>query len=563
MAGPRPLRARPRLISRRTAAYAVVLVVAGLVLAPIVSIVVMAWRGDAELWPHLAAYVLPVAFRDTALLLLGVAAITGTVGVGTAWLVTAYRFPFRNALLWLLPLPLATPTYIVAYVYVDLFDALGFAQRMLQAVFGIASPATWFINVRSLPGAIFVIGFVLYPYVYLSARALFQMQSAPLIEAARILGATRWRLVRDVALPLARPALAVGLSLALLETLNDIGASEYLGVRTVTLSVFTTWLNRSSLPGAAQIACFMLAIVMALVMLERHGRRRRGYGIPAQDARMTAPIVLHGSAAWLATFACAIPVGIGFVLPAGYLLHATLARGLLSGFDPALGRHAIVTVALAAVATAVTILLGLIIATAWQFARGRLMAACSNVASLGYAIPGTVLALGLLAPLVLVDEALNAVARLFGGAGMGLLLAGSAAALVIAYVIRFLAISIGLMRAGFARITRDFDDAARLLGAGPAALARTIHLPLLRPAVWGAALLVFVDCLKELPATLLLRPLNVETLATYVYQFATRGDFEEGALAALLIVAAGVLPIMHMTGIADAAMAPDVEASSA
>jgi iron(III) transport system permease protein len=540
--------AAPTGLFRRRRAHDVmaagfVLAVAALVLAPLVSLALLALRGDAEIWGHLAAYVLPVALLDTALLLAGVAAITAATGLATAWLVTAYRFPGRDALAWLLPLPLAMPTYIVAYVYVDLFDALGPVQSLLGRAF--------VVNVRSLGGAVFVMGFVLYPYVYVAARAMFQTQSACLIEVARTLGATRLMLARHVALPLARPALAVGLSLALLETLNDIGASEYLGVRTLTIAIFTTWLNRGSLPGAAQIACVMLLAVAALIALERYGRRNRQFMLSARQPRVVSPIALTGWRSWVAAALCLAPVMLGFLLPAGYLLHETIARGLLVGFDPALVRHTITTVVLAAAATAIALALGLGAAIAVRITRGRFLAVCLLLAGLGYAVPGTVLALGLLSPLVAIDEGLNGIARALTGAGVGLVVAGSGAAVVIAYVIRFLTIATGSAQAGLARISGHMDDAARTLGAGPRELARLIHLPLVRPALGGAALLIFVDCLKELPATLLLRPLNVETLPTYIYQFATRGNFEEGALAALLIVAVGILPVIRMVRYAD------------
>jgi iron(III) transport system permease protein len=522
-----------------------------LVLAPLVSLVMIALGDSGDVWLHLVRYVVPVALTQTALLLAGVAAVTTVVGVGTAWAVTTFEFPGRATLTWLLPLPLAIPTYIVAYVYVDILDAFGPVQLALRAVFGWHSPLDyWFPNVRSLMGAIFVIGVVLYPYVYLAARAMFQTQGAQFAEAARVLGAHPLRLARNITLPLARPAIAVGLALALLETLNDIGASEYLGVQTLTLSVFTTWLNRGSLAGAAQIACVMLLIVVILIALERYGRDRRSFAVLAQDARPSR-IALAGSTQWIAAVACFVPVFLGFLLPAGYLLREVIVRGLLIGFDVSLIRHALTTVALACVATVLVLLLGFGAVAALRYLRHAAIAACVNVAGICYAIPGTVLALGLLSPLVLVDEGINALTRAFGGTGIGLLLAGSAAAVVIAYVIRFLAIAIGLAQAGFARIATELDEMARMLGAGPATLARTIHLPLTRPAIWSAALLVFVDCMKELPATLLLRPLNVETLATYIYQFATRGNFEEGALAALIIVAVGIFPVIRITRTAD------------
>ena len=523
-------------------ATAFLLVVAALVAAPLVNLVLIALRGDAELWPHLMAHVIPPAAVNTVLLLAGVALLSMAAGVGTAWTVTAYDFPARNIVLWLLPLPLAFPTYIVAYVYADLLGGLGPVQKSLRALFGWTSAADyWFPSIRSLGGAVLIMSFVLYPYVYLAARAMFQTQSVALLETARGLGATPWRLARDIALPLARPAIAAGVALALLETLNDIGASEYLGVQTLTLSIFSTWLNRSSLHGAAQIACFMLLAVAALIALERYGRRRQGFA--GLDTRLghARRIVLTGAMRWLALAGCLLPVCLGFLIPLFHLTYEVAVRGLLIGFDPHLVRHTFNTVLLAGCATVLILVLGFGAAFALRLVRRPLARACFFIAGLGYAVPGTVLALGLLSPLVAIDEAINAVTP-----HVGLLLAGSSAAVVCAYVVRFLAISTGFAQAGLARISTELDDAARTVGTHPSGLIWAIHLPLLRPALWGTALLVFVDCLKELPATLLLRPLNVETLSTYIYQFATRGNFEEGSLAALLIVLVGIVPVIWM-----------------
>jgi iron(III) transport system permease protein len=532
---------------------AIAVAAAALAVAPLVSLIVLAFGDTGDLWAHLARYVIPPALMQTALLLAGVAAITTIVGAGTAWTVTTFAFPGRDALTWLLPLPLAIPTYIVAYVYVDILDALGPVQSTLRAIFGWRSAADYrFPNIRSLGGAILLFSFVLYPYVYLAARAMFQTQGRLFTEAARMLGAQPWELARRITFPLARPAIAVGAALALLETLNDIGASEYLGVQTLTLSIFTTWLNRGSLAGAAQMACLLLVIVAALIVLERYGRQRRAFTALGTDGRLASRITLAGPGRWIAAGACFLPVLLGFLLPAGYLLREVIGRGLLAGFDTNLVRYTLTTVALASTATAITLVVGFLAVTALRYTKRPTIAGCVNIAGIGYAVPGTVLALGLLSPLVVVDDAINALIRAFTGQGIGLLLTGSAAALVIAYVIRFLAIATGFAQAGFSRIPIEFDDVARLLGAEAGTLARTIHLPLARPAIWGAALLVFVDCLKELPATLLLRPLNVETLSTYIYQFATRGSFEQGSLAALIIVAVGILPVIRITRYTDA-----------
>jgi len=295
----------------------------------------------------------------------------------------------------------------------------------------------------------------------------------------------------------------------------------------------------------------MLALVAGLIALERYGRRRQSYQSSAQDGRIATRIDLRGGAAWLATLACLTPVALGFLIPAGFLLRETVLRGLFTGFDPDLLRHTTVTVALAACATAVVVLLGVAVAIPLRLVRLPFVRTSVAVAAMGYAIPGTVLALGLLSPLVAVDEAINWLSEFMTGRQVGLVLAGSSAALVVAYAVRFQSISIGFVQAGLARVSTEFDDVARLLGAGPLTLVRSVHLPLLRPALSGAALLVFVDCLKELPMTLLLRPLNVETLSTYIYQFATRGSFEEGALAALLLVAVGILPVIRIVRLAE------------
>jgi iron(III) transport system permease protein len=546
-----PVRLRLRR-PRHPFATAVVLAAAALVAMPVAGLIAIAADGDADIWSHLLAYVLAPALVDTTLLLAGVAVVTVLTGVGTAWLVTAFEFPGRNALLWLLPLPLAIPTYIVAYVYVDLMDAWGPVQVLLRGVTGWTSPTQyWFPSVRSLAGAILLMGFVLYPYVHLAARAMFQTQNAALVEIARTMGARPWRVARDVTLPLARPAIVAGLTLVLLEALNDIGLCEYLGVRTLTMSIFTTWLNRGSLPGAAQIALMLLLLVAALIGIERRARRSRRYAT-GDASPPPARTRLTGGSAFMAATACLLPVALGFLVPLAYLAEQALARILLFGLDRDLLRHAATTVVLAALATLATLLLGLALVSATRLLRRPYAQACLSVAGLGYAIPGTVLALGLLSPLIAIDQAVDRLVSTLTGAGVGLLLAGSGAAVVIAYVVRFLAIVIGLANAAFGRISTELDDAARCAGARPGAVVLSIHAPLARAALAGAALLVFVDCLKELPATLLLRPLNVETLSTYLYQFATRGSFEDGAVAALLIVLAGILPVIHIVKLADA-----------
>lgn len=529
---------------RGRAALVGAVLVATLVALPLVVLAGHALLADLTHWEHLARYVLPQALWNTLLLLAGVGLLCAALGTGSAWLVTAYDFRGRGVLTWALLLPLAVPTYIIAFAYLDLLHPIGPVQMALRALLGFDSPRQFHLpSIRTLPGAIFVLGFVLYPYVYLTTRVMFMTQAASLLEAARTLGATRAQVFREVALPLARPAIAVGMSLALLEAMNDIGASEFLGVHTLTVSVYTTWATRSDLGAAAQIALTMLLLVVGLIVVERHGRRRQRFA-NTQRMRPMQPRRLQGVAAWVALGLGAVPVLIGFVLPTGYLVHETIKRlsqvgGVSSALMQALGN----TLLIAGSATLLAVACGLMLAWAGrslrESARWQLPRACVRIASLGYAVPGTVLAIGLLTPLLFADRVLG---HVFGHSG--LLLMGSMGALMLAYVIRFVAIPAGGIEAALTRIPPSLEQASRLLGETSGGTLRRVHLPLLKPALAASALLVFVDTMKELPATLLLRPLNFDTLATWLYAEAARGTYEEGAVAALAIVAAGLLPVI-------------------
>jgi iron(III) transport system permease protein len=512
------------------------------VLAPVLNLAWLALGSGLQHWAHLAEHVLPQAALNTAVLLAGVGVLVLVIGTGCAWLVTACDFPGRRVLHWALLLPLAMPTYIVAFAYLDLLHPIGPVQGAIRWALGLDSPRQFRLpDLRSMPGAIFVLGFVLYPYVYMTARAMFMTQPAHLMEAARTLGESRGGAFFRVALPLARPALAVGLSLALLEALNDIGASEFLGIQTLTVAVYTTWITRSDLAGAAQIACAMLVVVVALVLLERNGRRHQRFG-SAQRMHAIQPRRLHGAAGWAASIAAALPVAIGFVAPALYLVWETAKRlrqggGISDGLLASLGN----TLALAAGVTLAAVAAGLVVAWAVRSQGSTVNRARwqARAATLGYAVPGTVLAIGLLTPALAFDAALG---TLMGREGLPLMSAGIV--LVIACAIRFLAMPVGGIEAGLARIPPALEQASRLLGETAGGTLRRVHLPLLQPAIAAGALLVFVDAMKELPATLLLRPANFDTLATWLYAEAARGTYEEGAIAALAIVLAGLLPVI-------------------
>jgi len=515
-----------------------------LMLAPFVALVVTAWPGTAEHWTHLVTYVLPPAAVDTTILLTGVAVVAGTLGTTLAWLVTAYDFPGRRLLSGALLLPLAMPTYIVAYAYLDLLHPVGPIQDAIRTLFGYDTPRDFRLpDVRSMPGCILLLGFVLYPYVYLPTRAMFLLQAANLLDTARTLGANRVQAFVRVALPLARPAVAVGLSLALMEALNDIGASEFLGVRTLTVAIYTTWVTRSDLAGAAQIALAMLGVVVALAALERWARRRRRYANDAQQPRPLVADRLGRTAGTIALAACVLPVAVGFLAPTIYLAGAAIERVQFAGVPEVILREARNTVVLSLIATAIAVAAGVAIAYAARLARGRLATVMTSVASLGYATPGTVVALGLLPVVTGIDALVGRTSAALFGVTTGLLVLGSGAALVYAYLVRFLAIPTGGTDAALGRIATSVDEAAATLGQGPTRRLWLIHLPIVRPAVVTATLLVFVDCMKELPATLLLRPLGFETLATHLYGEAARGTYEDGAIAALVIVFVGLGPV--------------------
>jgi iron(III) transport system permease protein len=523
-----------------------------LVLAPFASLAAAAWQGSAELWTHLVAYVLVPAFVDTAVLLGGVAVLTVTVGAGLAWLVTAFDFPGRRLLDACLLLPLAVPTYIVAFAYLDVLHPVGPVQETLRWVLGYEGPRDFRLpDVRSMSGCTVVLGFVLYPYVYLPTRALFAMQSASLLETGRTLGLTLGQTFLRIALPLARPAIALGLSLALMEALNDIGASEFLGVRTLTVAIYSTWVTRSDLAGAAQIALAMLAIVLGLVLLERWGRRHQRFANDAQHPRPIVRARLSPPAAAAAILVTSVPVVIGFVIPFAHLAGAALERVQLGGLPPSIFTALRSTVIFAAGATLVASLTGLALAyTARRFSQ-RNATGVVTLASIGYATPGTVVAIALLPIITGLDRVIDSAAQTVAGLGTGLLLLSSGAGVLYAYVVRFLAIAVGGTESALAKLPRTLDDAAATLGAPARERLWHIHLPLIHRAIAASAVLIFVDCMKELPATLLLRPLGVETLATLLYGEAARGTYENGAIAALLIVSVGLLPVWLLSRLAD------------
>jgi iron(III) transport system permease protein len=511
---------------------------------PLATVAVLSLTAPASVWPQLVRTVLPATLLDTAVLLAGVALLTLTFGACTAWLVTMCRFPGRALLDRLLVLPLAMPTYIVAYAYVELLDYAGPVQGGLRFAFGWTSAQDyWFPDIRSMEGAILVLSAALYPYVYLSARASFVQQSVCVLEVARTLGRTSMGVFWSVALPLARPALAGGVALAAMECLNDLGAVQYLGVRTLSVSIYTAWLQQSSLGGAAQIALVAVLIVLALLVAERslrgHGRFHHSTGryraIPFSD--------LEGWRGAAAAAFCALPVVVGFVAPFALLLVQATAH-LSEALEPDFWSAARNSVGVAAAAAVVTVALGLLLAYARRVAPNLLVRATVRGAGLGYALPGTVVALGLIIPLAGFDNRLDELLRASFGISSGLLLSGSLFVLVLAYSVRFLTVALSALEAGFERLSPNLDAAARALGETALSALWRVHIPLLAPALGAAALLVFVDGMKELPVTLLMRPFNFETLATHVYSYAGLEQFENATPGALGIVLVGLVPVL-------------------
>jgi iron(III) transport system permease protein len=540
-----------RLARRSAGGWLVLLALAALlVLLPLGGLLGEAVKGSTGLWTHLLSTVLPAALGDTVILLVGVGVVTATIGTTTAWLVTAYAFPGRRVLEWALLLPLAVPTYIIAYAYLDILHPIGSVQGAIRWILGYESPRQFRLpDIRSMTGCIFLLGFVLYPYVYIPTRAMFLTQSGNLVDAARTLGTSRRALFWRVALPLARPAVAVGIALALMETLNDVGAAEFLGVRTMTVSIYTTWITRTDLPGASQIALALLLIVIALLGLERFARRRQRYATDARRSRQMTPQRVGPLTGVLFLGVGLLPILFGFVFPAIYLASEAWKRYQFAGLSSRLLGEAVNTITLATLATIVTVGLGLVVACAARLRPGRASSAMLRLSTMGYAAPGTVIAIGVLIVLAGLDRFIDRTALEWFGVSTGLLFMGSGAAVVYALTVRFLAISAGGIEAGLSRIPASLDHASRTLGQSTFGAFRHVHLPLSRATISAAALLVFVDCVKELPATLLLRPLNVETFATHLYGEAARGTYEEASIAALAIVAISILPVVLLSRI--------------
>lgn len=523
------------------------LLVGGLVTLPVLAVLTQLLTVDtADTWSHLAGTVLPDYIGSTLFLCLGVGLGTSCIGVGAAWLVTRYDFPLRGSLEWALVLPLAVPGYVMAYTYTDLLQFVGPVQSTLRDAFGWTRADYWFPDVRSLGGAATLFALVLYPYVYMLARTAFLERAGGMLEVARVLGMGPWASFFRVSLPLARPAIAAGVSLALMETLADFGAVSYFGIQTFTTGIYRAWFALGDRAAAAQLACALLGFVVVVLSMERLSRRRaRFHDTTLRRARLSAHR-LRGWRAAVAVMACLMPVGAGFVLPAALLLHMSLTQGDAQ-FGPRFIELACNSLTVSGLTAGLAVMLAVLLAYAARLHPHWLVQLTHRLGSLGYALPGTVIAVGVLIPVTRVDAALTTWLSEHVGWSGDLVLTGGIAGLVYACVVRFLTPAVQAVDAGLLKVTPSMDHAARSLGLTPAAVLRRVHFPLLRGSLLTAALLVFIDVMKELPATLVMRPFNFDTLATQAYTLASDERLAEASTASLAIVAAGLLPLIVLS----------------
>ncbi|WP_206020434.1 ABC transporter permease [Rhodovarius crocodyli] len=523
------------------------LLLALLVSLPLLAVLAAAAVPTGEAWRHVVHTTLAEMLGNSALLVLAVGLMAASAGVISAWLVSTCAFPGRRLAEVALLLPLAMPAYVSGYAYTWLLDVAGPVQSGIRAATGLTwRQMGWFPEIRSLPGAALVLAMVLYPYVYLLCRAAFLQQSTCLIEVSRTLGHSLTRSFLRVALPLARPALAAGTALVLMEVLADFGTVQHFGVRTFTTGIYETWFGMGDRGAASQLSVALLACVGMLMLAERYARGDRRYHPTTTRHPPFRPVRLTGPKAWLAFIACMMPVLLGFLIPAGTLLALAMQAGDPLSPDRYLP-YAVHSLLLAAITAVLAVALAAVLAWGIRLSGHWLTRFSARVAALGYALPGSVIAVGTLMPFGLFDNALDGWTRANLGISVGLVLSGSIVALVFSYLVRFLAIALGGLESGLARLKPTLRDAARCLGASPGRAVWRVEVPLARGAMLSAALLVFVDTMKELPATLIIRPFDFDTLAVRVHTLASDERLAEASSGALLIVLVGLLPVAILT----------------
>lgn len=523
------------------------LAIAALIATPIFFLFSSALTNSSDVWGHLVETVLARYILNSLLLMVGVGIGVTVIGVAAAWLVTMCRFPGKKIWEVLLLLPLAAPSYLLAYVYTDVLDYYGWVQRTLRNIFGWSSAQDyWFPQVRSLPGAIIMLILVLYPYVYLLARVSFLEQSATTLEASRTLGCNPWQSFWEIALPLARPAITAGSALALMETLNDFGTVQFFGVETFTTGIYRTWFGLGEPQAAAQLASILMLFIAGLLVLEKWSRHQAKY---YQTSNNYAQPTLYNLSWWrslLVNLFCAIPVIFGFLVPVGVLLEMALTRPQ-AAFKVKFWEFAQHSFILAVVTAAVAVAIALILAYGKRLNNNFTLRAGVQIAALGYGIPGSVIAVGVLIPIGKLDNAIANFLKAQFQINVGLLLSGTITALVFAYLVRFLAVSFGAVETSLSKIKPTLDDASRSLGSSPLKTLAKIHIPLMWSGLLTAGMLVFVDVMKELPATLVIRPFNFDTLAIKVYQYAADERLVEASVPALTILAVGLIPVIFLS----------------
>ena len=524
-----------------------VMAIALIIALPILFVFSSVFTKSGAVWKHLATTVLPSYILNSCWLMLLVGIGVCLIGVGTAWLVTMCRFWGSRWLQWGLLLPLAAPAYLLAYTYTEMLDYFGPVQVALRNLFGWTGVEDyWFPEIRSLGGAALMLLLVLYPYVYLLARVAFLEQSVCTMEASRSLGCSPWRSFFTVALPLARPAIMAGLALALMETLNDLGTVEYFGVNTFTTGIYRTWLGMGERSAAAQLAAFLMIFVLILIVLERRSRSAAQYYERSSSIKKIVPFQLNPGHSLGALIACLLPVIFGFIIPGGYLLQLTL-NNLDSSFDADfrdLAQHSFTLASITAIAAMV---ISLLMAYGQRLEPNWLMKTAVRISAMGYAIPGSVIAVGVLIPVAGLDNLIDHWMRSTFNISTGLLLSGTIFSLIFAYLVRFLAVGFGSVESSLNKIAPSLDDASRSLGYGSTSTLWNIHTPLMSGGLLTSAMLVFVDVMKELPATLVIRPFNFDTLGIRVYQYASDERLAEAAAPALAIVLVGIIPVIFLS----------------
>ncbi|MBT1444320.1 iron ABC transporter permease [Shewanella sp. JM162201] len=518
-------------------------VIAFLLLTPLLALLTLATLPDGEVFAHLTNTVLPSYIANTAKLMLAVVLLSLLFAVPAAWLVARCDLPGRRFFQWALLLPLAMPGYVVAYIYTDLLDYPGPVQRFVRSLLGATSPADyWFPDIRSLGGAALMLALVLFPYIFLLGRTAFMEQSLSLLQASRIMGASERQSFWRLSLPMARPAIAAGVALVAMETAADFATVSYFAVPTLTTAVYDTWLGYGSLASASKLSVIILLAVFLLIYLERFARRKQEL-FQRQALTGQIPLLSLGRWRWPAFGFCLLLLLASFILPLGILLDYAI-RYFGASWNSEFFQFSWNSFYLSALSAALCVLLALALLYVGRISPRRIDSWPARLASSGYALPGTVLAIGVLGPLTWLDFAINDLADWLGREGPGLIFSGSVAALLFAFCVRFAAIAIGGIENSWRRLSPSLDMAALTMGKGPLSMFFLVHLPLLRTGILAALLLVFIEAMKELPAALLLRPIGFENLATHVFQYVSDERLEQGALAAIVIVLVGLVPLI-------------------